>query len=100
MLDHEVEDANTFASWGVDYLKLDGCNNNQAGYVTGYPAAGAALQSTGRNISYSCSWPAYLGSDESKKPFQAMIDAGCNLWRNWDDIQCNWESLGCDVETW
>merc|ERR1712048_1178125 len=98
--DHEVDDANTFASWGVDYLKLDGCNNNQAGYVSGYPAAGAALQATGRNISYSCSWPAYLGSDESKKPFAAMIDAGCNLWRNWADIQCNWGSLSSIIDHW
>ncbi|BCS13393.1 hypothetical protein ALUC_51439A [Aspergillus luchuensis] len=23
---HEEQDANTFASWGIDYLKLDGCN--------------------------------------------------------------------------
>merc|ERR1712113_794716 len=97
---HEVDDANTFASWGVDYLKLDGCYNNQEGYVTGYPAAGAALQATGRNISYSCSWPAYLGSDESKKPYQAMIDAGCNLWRNWRDIQCNWNSLSSIIDHW
>jgi len=22
-----------------------------------------------------------------------MIDIGCNLWRNWDDIQCSWSSL-------
>merc|ERR1719329_451433 len=79
--DHEVDDANTFASWGVDYLKLDGCNNNHAGFVTGYPAAGAALQATGRSITYSCSWPPYLGSDESAKPWDAMIEAGCNLWR-------------------
>jgi len=97
---YEKVDAETFASWGVDYLKLDGCHNNQAGFVTGYPAAGAALQATGRNISYSCSWPAYLGSDESKKPYQAMIDAGCNLWRNWDDIQCNWKSLSSIIDHW
>jgi len=81
-------------------LKLDGCYNDQAGYVAGYPAAGAALQATGRNISYSCSWPAYLGSDESKKPYQAMIDAGCNLWRNWDDIQCGWGSLSSIIDHW
>lgn len=98
--DHEDDDAKTFASWGVDYLKLDGCYNDQSGYVTGYPAAGAALQATGRNISYSCSWPAYLGSDESLKPFDAMIQAGCNLWRNWDDIQCQWSSLSSIIDHW
>ena len=26
-LDYEVNDANTYASWGVDYLKYDNCNN-------------------------------------------------------------------------
>jgi len=98
--DHEKDDANTFASWGVDYLKLDGCYNDKAGYVSGYPAAGAALQASGRNITYSCSWPAYLGSDESKKPFGAMIQAGCNLWRNWDDIQCSWGSLNSIIDHW
>jgi hypothetical protein len=70
-------DAKTFASWGVDYLKLDGCNNDDPGYDVGYPAMGTALQKSGRNITYSCSWPAYLGSNETEKPFQAMIDAGC-----------------------
>lgn len=27
-LDHEEIDANTFAAWGVDYLKYDNCYNN------------------------------------------------------------------------
>jgi len=97
---YEQDDAETFASWGVDYLKLDGCHNDKAGFVSGYPAAGAALQATGRNITYSCSWPAYLGSDESQKPWAAMIDAGCNLWRNWRDIQCRWGSLSSIIDHW
>jgi len=37
-------------------------------YQTGYPAMGKALQTSGRDIVYSCSWPAYLGSNESTKP--------------------------------
>ena len=51
---------------------------------------GAALEASGREIVYSCSWPAYIGSDESVKPFGTFIMDGCNLWRNWDDIQCDW----------
>jgi len=97
---HEAADAQTFAAWGVDYLKLDGCYNDQPGYVVGYPAMGAALQGSGRNITYSCSWPAYLGSNESAKPFGAMIDAGCNSWRNWADIECNWGSLSSIIDHW
>jgi len=97
---HERIDADTFASWGVDYLKLDGCSNDPSGYATGYPAVGSALQESGRNIIYSCSWPAYLGDDESTKPFAGMIAAGCNLWRNWVDIQCNWGSLSSIIDHW
>lgn len=61
---------------------------------------GAALRSTGRDIEYSCSWPAYLGDNETDKPFATMIQAGCNLWRNWDDIQCSWSSLSSIIQHW
>lgn len=97
---YEEVDAKTFASWGVDYLKLDGCYNNKAGFVHDYPAMGTALHASGRDIVYSCSWPAYLGGDESAKPFDAMINAGCNLWRNWIDIQCDWGVLDRIIEHW
>lgn len=97
---YEEIDAQTFAGWGVDYLKLDGCYNDQAGYEIGYPKMGAALNATGRPFGYSCSWPAYLGDDESTKPFDKFIAAGCNLWRNWDDIQDNWASLASIIDHW
>lgn len=61
---------------------------------------GAALQATGANITYSCSWPAYLGGNESTKPFAAMIKAGCNSWRNWVDIQCSYGSMAMIIEHW
>ena len=32
---------------------------------------------------YSCSWPAYIGSNETTKNFTQYIADGCNLWRNW-----------------
>eukprot|EP01046_Picozoa_sp_COSAG06_P096453 COSAG06_NODE_42556_length_380_cov_1.427046_1_plen_74_part_10 len=47
---------------------------------------GSAIGECGRNMSYSCSWPAALGNNESAKPFAAMTADGCNLWRNWHDI--------------
>lgn len=97
---YEKMDADTFASWGVDYLKLDGCYNTRTGFVTGYPAMGTALQSSGRNIVYSCSWPAYLGGNETAKPWAAMIAAGCNSWRNWEDIDCGWSSLVQIIDHW
>lgn len=97
--DHEELDAKTFAEWGVDYMKVDGCGSKDY-YAHGYKAMGAALLASGRDIVYSCSWPAYVGSDETVKPFQTYIDDGCNLWRNWDDIQCSWKSLGSIIDHW
>jgi Alpha galactosidase A/Alpha galactosidase C-terminal beta sandwich domain len=61
---------------------------------------GAALEATGRDIVYSCSWPAYIGDNETEKPFDTFIMDGCNLWRNWDDIQCDWGSLGSIIDHW
>eukprot|EP00456_Euglypha_rotunda_P009189 TRINITY_DN11977_c0_g1_i26.p1 TRINITY_DN11977_c0_g1~~TRINITY_DN11977_c0_g1_i26.p1 ORF type:complete len:424 (-),score=57.84 TRINITY_DN11977_c0_g1_i26:99-1370(-) len=91
---YEQTDAKTFASWGVDYLKVDGCGSVSY-YNTGYPLMGQSLIDSGRDIVYSCSWPAYLGTDETSKTdcYNTMIQIGCNLWRNWDDIQCSWSSL-------
>merc|ERR1712107_850350 len=88
------------AEWGVDYLKVDGCHRHAPGMAVGYPAMGTALQSSGRNITYSCSWPAYLGSNETSKPFGDMIDAGCNGWRNWNDIQCRWGPASSIIDHW
>lgn len=73
---HEALDASTFAGWGVDYLKVDGCGSTSY-YPTGYKAMGQALQATGRPITYSCSWPAYLGDNETTKPFDTFIADGC-----------------------
>jgi hypothetical protein len=90
---HAAADAALFAAWGVDYLKYDGCYSGRAGWDAGYPVMGAALQKTGRDVVYSCSWPAYLGDDENRKPYARMTAAGCNLWRNWDDIDNSWSSV-------
>ena len=48
----------TFASWDVDYLKLDGCNSVEAQFGTLYPEVTVALNKTGRPIVFSCAWPA------------------------------------------
>lgn len=53
---YETLDASTFAEWGADYLKADGCGDPTY-YAQGYAAMGAALQATGRDIVFSCSWP-------------------------------------------
>ena len=97
---NEALDAKTFAEWGVDYMKVDGCGPKDY-YAGGYKAMGEALQASGRDIVYSCSWPACInGGNETKQPFATFINDGCNLWRNWNDIQCNWASLSSIIEHW
>ena len=66
-------------------LKADGCGDPTY-YAEGYKRMGAALEASGREIVFSCSWPAYLGTDEATKPFASMIADGCNLWRNYIDV--------------
>uniref|UniRef100_A0A914DM84 Alpha-galactosidase n=1 Tax=Acrobeloides nanus TaxID=290746 RepID=A0A914DM84_9BILA len=61
---HIDTDAETFAAWKVDYLKLDGCYINTSYDSIGYPQMEVALNKTGRGIVYSCSWPAYLMNDQ------------------------------------
>ena len=81
-----------FASWKVDYLKLDGCNADIKDYDTGYPAMEDALNATGYPIAFSCSWPAYQESAKMKPNYSAIAHT-CNLWRNWDDIDDSWDSV-------
>ncbi|MDT4939614.1 MAG: alpha-galactosidase, partial [Pseudonocardiales bacterium] len=62
---HYPQDANLFASWGVDYVKLDGCHmpsgqTSVTAYRNAYAAFAAALQATGRPIVLSDSAPAYF----------------------------------------
>uniref|UniRef100_A0A915PND5 Alpha-galactosidase n=1 Tax=Setaria digitata TaxID=48799 RepID=A0A915PND5_9BILA len=85
-------DAETFANWQIDYLKLDGCNINVDLMPSGYAEMGQMLNMTGRPIVYSCSWPAYLINQPEKVDYQ-LIGQHCNLWRNFDDIKRSWASI-------
>jgi alpha-galactosidase len=61
-LDHEKEDAESFASWDVDFLKYDNCYHlGRFGYpevsFNRYKVMADALKATGRSILYSlCNW--------------------------------------------
>ncbi|WP_377268239.1 NPCBM/NEW2 domain-containing protein [Peterkaempfera sp. SMS 1(5)a] len=89
-LGHETTDAQTFADWGVDYLKYDNCNNKSDGtrqdFVNRYTAMRDALQATGRPIVYSlCEWG-------QQQPWEWASDIG-NSWRTTGDISDNWASM-------
>ena len=44
------EDADTFASWDIDYVKLDGCYSHPNDMDKGYPEFGYWLNQTGVRI--------------------------------------------------
>jgi len=85
-------DANTFADWNVDYVKLDGCYSHPVDMDQGYPEFGFYLNRTGRQMIYSCSWPVYQ-IYSGIEPNYTAIKSACNLWRNFDDIQDSWQSI-------
>jgi alpha-galactosidase len=85
-LGHEVQDAKTFASWRIDYLKYDNCNNDGTDVLSRYAAMGKALAKSGRKIVYSiCNWG-------EASPWNWAGPVG-NLWRTTGDITDTWNSM-------
>ncbi|HVQ90036.1 MAG TPA: NPCBM/NEW2 domain-containing protein [Mycobacteriales bacterium] len=85
-LGHEQQDANLFASWGVDYLKYDNCNNQNVPAQQRYTAMRDALAATGRPIVYSIvEWG-------QNAPWNWAPAVG-NSWRTTGDISDNWTSM-------
>ena len=85
--DHEFLDAETFASWGVDFLKYDFCYKPVG--VDGqllYRRMGMALRASGRDILFSaCNW----GSDDV---WSWIRSTGAHMYRSTGDIFDNPES--------
>ncbi|KAJ7970117.1 Alpha-galactosidase [Quillaja saponaria] len=85
-LGHEDQDAKTFASWGVDYLKYDNCENTGTSPKERYPKMSKALLNSGRSIFFSlCEW----GQED---PATWAKDVG-NSWRTTGDIEDTWNSM-------
>lgn len=97
-LDHEMQDAQTYNSWGIDYLKYDWCgygrkhatekdNQTVASYVRPYLHMEECLRAQPRDIFYSlCQY----GMADVWKWGEA-VDA--NSWRTTGDITDTWESM-------
>ena len=98
---HEQQDADLYASWGIDYLKYDLCSfrqimqqqapNDPAAQmkmmIAAYAKMDKALKSTGRPIVFSLcqyGWDAVWEWGPS---------VGGNSWRTTGDIQANWNSI-------
>ena len=88
---HEVQDAKTYAAWGIDYLKYDWCGARNI-YKDSemqplYQMMGDALLATGRPIVYSlCQY----GRADVWKWGPAV---GGNLWRTTGDIRDSYDSM-------
>ena len=75
----EFQDAQTYAKWGVDYLKYDWCNTEGLKAEGAYKTITAGLRKAGRPIVLSiCEW----GND---KPWEWGPAVG-HLWRTTGDI--------------
>jgi alpha-galactosidase len=91
---NEQLDAQTWADWGIDYLKYDWCsyrNTAPGGSVEGmkkpYQVMRDALKSTNRDVVYSlCQYG--MGNVAT---WGAEVNG--NLWRTSMDIQDSWKSL-------
>jgi alpha-galactosidase len=76
---YEFQDALTYASWGIDYLKYDWCNTEGLKAEGAYKTITAALKKAGRPMVLSiCEW----GTD---KPWDWGQNVG-HLWRTTGDI--------------
>jgi len=85
----EAVDAAAWAAAGVDWVKADGCGV-ESYYATGYGLMGAALAAQSPDMTFSCSWPYYVGGNESLKNWTEFVDAGCTTGRSFTDVQCSW----------
>jgi alpha-galactosidase len=84
---YEEKDAQTFASWGIDYLKDDYCfaPEDQETAIQRYGAMIRALSKTGRPIVFSvCEWG-------PREPWLWAPKIGAQLWRTGWDIRDIWE---------
>jgi len=94
---HELQDATTYAKWGVDYLKYDWCSyedvfvkqhdSSLSAYQKPYKVMQSALQAQPHDIVYS------LCQYGMKDVWKWGADVNGNSWRTTGDIQDTWESV-------
>jgi alpha-galactosidase len=98
---HEEQDAQTYAGWGIDYLKYDQCSfgdiiKKEAGddlekaaamQRAAYEKMHLAIAKTGRPMVYSfCQYGLYA-------VWRWAPEAGGNLWRTTGDISDKWDRM-------
>lgn len=83
-LGHEYQDARTYASWGIDYLKYDWCYTGNQNATDSYKLMKNALVNAGRPVVFSiCEWG-------TSQPWTWAPEVG-HLWRTTFDIRPCWD---------
>lgn len=88
-LGFEEQDARTFASWDIDYLKYDYCNapEDSATARRRYKRMADALQNSGRDIALGvCEW----GQRQAEEWCESV---GGQLWRTTYDVRDMWKDI-------
>lgn len=86
-LHFEEQDAKTFASWGIDYLKYDYCGAPEDVETAKirYKTMADALRNSGRAIVFGiCEWG-------GRKPWLWAAESGGQLWRTTNDVRDKWK---------
>jgi alpha-galactosidase len=83
---HELQDIQTYAGWGIDYVKIDWCAAEGLDPIVQYTKFRDAIAQAGRPIYFSiCNWGV-------KAPWRWGRATG-NSWRTTGDISDKWESM-------
>lgn len=79
-------DAQTFAGWGIDSFKFDGCFIEATEAEAICPGMSRALAATKRPTLLVCEWPFYMMYAHAEPDYRLAADS-CNVWRYYDDIE-------------
>lgn len=87
---HEAQDAATFASWGVDYLKYDWCSSSgtRDEQIARFTLMRDALRATGRPIVYSINPNSLHAITGATYNWGEVAD----LWRTTEDLLDIWQN--------
>jgi hypothetical protein len=97
-LGHEAQDAASYASWGVSFVKNDWCwhnQPNQSAHLAAFAAMRDALNATGTRMVHSVHW----NYGDTTGPGGCAHGADCplpdvaNMWRIGGDINAGWGSV-------
>jgi len=97
---HYQQDADTFASWGVDFLKFDYCGvppgTTSASLQADYEQMSQDLKATGRPIVFSEELPVAAGdanpANANYLPYVSLSSQISNMWRMAPDETTNFDS--------